>query len=170
MLNIKVHPASSAGAALQLHQQGESWYINEKLFDGDVVRLREDLYHIIWNHQSFNISIVKSDVRQKSFSFLINGVLYETHAQDEIDLLKEKLGFSSPIKSILNDVKAPMPGLIQSVHIQVGDEVKKGDILVVLVAMKMENAIKATGPGRVNAIHVEAGQSVEKNHVILEFI
>jgi biotin carboxyl carrier protein len=169
MLSIQVQPALE-GVALQLKQQGETWYINDQLFDGDVVKLREDAYHVIWNHQSFNISVLKSDPLQKSFSFLINGVLYETEAQDELDLLKEKLGFSKATTHTENHVKAPMPGLIQSVHIQVGDEVAQGDTLVVLVAMKMENAIKATGPGRVKEIHVSPGQSVEKNHVILEFI
>lgn len=169
MLSIKVHPGSE-GAALHLNQQGDSWYINEHLFDGDVVKLRADAYHVIWNHQSFNISILESDPNHKSFSFLINGVKYETHAQDEIDLLKEKLGLNNASSHTLNHLKAPMPGLIQSVNIRVGDEVQKGDTLVVLVAMKMENAIKATGAGTVKAIHVLPGQSVEKNQVILEFI
>ena len=59
-----------------------------------------------------------------------------------------------------NAVKAPLPGVITSIEVAVGDEVKAGDTLLVLEAMKMANNIEAEKDGKVAAILVKAGQSV----------
>jgi biotin carboxyl carrier protein len=67
-----------------------------------------------------------------------------------------------------NVVKAPMPGLVLRVQVKVGDAVKKGDALLVLEAMKMENVIKAEGEGIVKAIKVNEKQAVEKNTLLIE--
>lgn len=57
-------------------------------------------------------------------------------------------------------VKAPLPGVVISVNVKVGDTVKASDIVVVLEAMKMENAIHAGRDGKVAAINAAAGDSV----------
>ena len=59
-----------------------------------------------------------------------------------------------------NAVKAPLPGVITSIEVNVGDEVKSGDTLLVLEAMKMANNIEAEKDGKVAAILVKTGQSV----------
>jgi propionyl-CoA carboxylase alpha chain len=56
---------------------------------------------------------------------------------------------------------APMPGTVVRVAVQVGDEVKAGDALVVLEAMKMEHGIKAAADGTVASVSVEPGQQVD---------
>ena len=57
-------------------------------------------------------------------------------------------------------VKAPLPGVVLSIAVKVGDEVKAADTVVVLEAMKMENAIHAGRDGKVVAVNVNAGDSV----------
>ena len=64
-------------------------------------------------------------------------------------------------------VPAPMAGIVLSVHKNVGDAVKKGDVLVILEAMKMENEILAPADGVVKAIHVSSNESVESNQPLL---
>ena len=64
-------------------------------------------------------------------------------------------------------VNAPMPGTILSVNVQPGQAVKKGDILVMLEAMKMENEIMAPVDGTVGAVNVTKGQSVQSGDVLL---
>ena len=76
---------------------------------------------------------------------------------------------SSTASAKLNNLKAPMPGLIYEMKVKIGDEVKKGDVLLILVAMKMENAIKAAGDGIVKSIKTNTGDSVEKGQLIMEF-
>jgi acetyl/propionyl-CoA carboxylase alpha subunit len=66
-------------------------------------------------------------------------------------------------------LKAPMPGLIVKVEVEVGQHVKKGDGLVIVEAMKMENELKAHAPAIIKEIKVKPGNSVEKNQVLLVF-
>ncbi len=65
-------------------------------------------------------------------------------------------------------VKAPMPGRIIAIHASVGDAVKKGDGIVTLEAMKLENEIKCPTNGTLKALHVTVSDAVEKNALIAE--
>lgn len=62
-----------------------------------------------------------------------------------------------------------MPGLIWDIKVQVGDVVKAGDVVLVLVAMKMENALKSPGEGVVKSIKINKGDTVDKNQILIEF-
>lgn len=65
-------------------------------------------------------------------------------------------------------VKPPMPGRIVSVDVKVGDQVKRGQGLLVLEAMKMQNEITAPADGLVKAVNVKPGQTVDGNAVLVE--
>ena len=133
------------------------------------MQISANQFHVIWLNRSFSIEVIDSDIAGKTFQFLINGQLYSTSAKNEIDILLEGLGMNKSAANKINHVKAPMPGLIQSITVREGDEVNKGDSLLVLVAMKMENVIKASGSGIVKSLKIAPGQIVEKNQVLLEF-
>jgi biotin carboxyl carrier protein len=62
-----------------------------------------------------------------------------------------------------------MPGLILDIYVQEKQQVQKGDVLLILEAMKMENAIKSAADGVIKSIKVSKRQSVEKNQLLLEF-
>ena len=155
--------------SFEVESQAGQWLINGRSFDGDIAKLSESKYHVIWNHQSYLIEITDHNTSGKALSLTINGQNYSTVAKDRIDLLLEGMGLQAKVSSKINHLNAPMPGLIQSVAVKEGDKVVKGDILLVLVAMKMENVIKAAGDGTVKSMKIIAGQTVEKNQVMLEF-
>ncbi len=67
------------------------------------------------------------------------------------------------------EVHAPMPAMVVKLEVKVGDEVRAGQPLIVLEAMKMENEILASGAGRVKAIYAAAGKAVEKGELLLLF-
>ncbi|MNU01127.1 Glutaconyl-CoA decarboxylase subunit gamma [compost metagenome] len=69
----------------------------------------------------------------------------------------------------INDIKAPMPGLVLKVLVEDGSEVKKDDALVVLEAMKMENIIKSPSDGIVKSVKIKEKETVEKNQVMIAF-
>lgn len=171
MLKITVNNDSVPGGqhSYDVEQQGESWLVDNKLFDGDIERLSENHYHIIWKNKSYNVELLEANLAEKTFHILINGRQYTTVAKDQIDILLEGMGMHTKAAQKINHVKAPMPGLIQSISVAEGDLVSKGDTLLVLVAMKMENVIKASGDGIVKSLKVSAGETVEKNQVMLEF-
>ena len=62
-----------------------------------------------------------------------------------------------------------MPGLVLDILVKVGDEVKKGDPLMILEAMKMENILKSASDGVIKKINVEKKQAVEKGQVLINF-
>jgi biotin carboxyl carrier protein len=66
-----------------------------------------------------------------------------------------------------NAVKAPLPGVITEINVQVGDEVQAGDTVVVLEAMKMANALQAEKAGKVTAICVKVGESVMEDDALV---
>jgi len=66
-------------------------------------------------------------------------------------------------------LKSPMPGLILKVKVEVGQMITKGQPLVVIEAMKMENVIKARFDGQIAVINVQSGQIVEQGTILMEF-
>ena len=86
-----------------------------------------------------------------------------------MDELLEKLGMNKTSSSAIQDIKAPMPGLMIDIKVQEGHEVKIGDPLIILEAMKMENVIKSPREGTIKSIMVKKGQSVEKNQILIKF-
>ena len=67
-------------------------------------------------------------------------------------------------------VTAPMPGTILKVNVSVGDKVKKGQILLILEAMKMENEIVAAGDSTVATVNVSKGSSVNAGDVLVSLV
>jgi biotin carboxyl carrier protein len=65
-------------------------------------------------------------------------------------------------------IKAPMPGTVMSFKVTVGQSVQKGDVLLILEAMKMENEIVATQGGKVSALRVPVGASVNTNDPLVD--
>ncbi|MFD2519713.1 acetyl-CoA carboxylase biotin carboxyl carrier protein subunit [Emticicia soli] len=153
----------------EVSEQKEGILLNNQPFDWDLKKISDKDFHILKDNKSYNVEVVEANYAEKIFKLKIGDTIHTVNLKDRTDLLLEKMGMSSTKSAKLNDLKAPMPGLIYEMKVQVGDEVKKGDILLILVAMKMENAIKATGDGKVKSLKVKTGETVEKNHIIMEF-
>ena len=100
--------------------------------------------------------------------FRMNGTRYRVEVKNEQDILLERLGFRKAISAVSGEIKAPMPGKILELLVSLNDEIKPGDPVVILEAMKMENELKSPESGIVSKIHIHEGDSVEKNQPILE--
>jgi biotin carboxyl carrier protein len=135
----------------------------------DLVEFAPNCFHIIHNNKSYRAEIVKADPQTKTFIIKVNGSVQTVTIKDKFDLLLEKMGMSEAAASKINNVKAPMPGLIIDLKIKVGDTVNAGDPLLILEAMKMENVLKSPGAGTIKAIKVKKSDSVEKGQVLIEF-
>jgi biotin carboxyl carrier protein len=146
---------------------------NQILVDGqdaniDLVHIYKEKYHAIDHHESYNIDVLKVDYQNKIFEIKVNDTVYPVKIEDELDMLLERMGMSAADSNVMENVKAPMPGLVLKINVEIGQEVKKGDNLLVLEAMKMENIIKATGFGKIKHILVNEKQAVEKNQLLIE--
>jgi biotin carboxyl carrier protein len=135
----------------------------------DVQAINAHTFHILKDARSYTAEVLQADYEKKTFVIKINGYTYQIKAQDQLDLLLEKMGIANGGAAHVKEVKAPMPGLILDIKTGVGAEVKKGEVLLILEAMKMENAIKSPVDGIIKAIPVDRGNSVEKNQVLIQF-
>ncbi|AFK01711.1 biotin/lipoyl attachment domain-containing protein [Emticicia oligotrophica DSM 17448] len=153
----------------EISEDKEQILLNNQPFSWDFRDISDNHYHIIKDNQSYNAELVEANFAEKIFKIKINGTIHTVNLKNRTDLLLEKMGMSGTASAKINNLKAPMPGLIFDMKVKEGDEVKKGDVLLILVAMKMENAIKATGDGKVKNIKVNTGDSVEKGQLIMEF-
>ncbi len=156
-------------SALKVEKSGDNLMVNEELLDWNFTKIGDRFYHIIYQSQSFNLEVVSINSVEKTVKLKLNNKLAEVKLQDKFDLLLEKLGMNISSGSLITDIKAPMPGLIFDLKVKEGDEVKKGDPVLILEAMKMENIIKAPGDGTVKAVKIKKGDSVEKNQVLIQF-
>ncbi|MDG1252281.1 MAG: biotin/lipoyl-binding protein [Schleiferiaceae bacterium] len=117
-------------------------------------------------HRAF---LVSEDRTSKMTTWWIDGYTYEVHSQSPLEELLESMGMGAVAQSGADHLKAPMPGLVLSVHVKAGQAVTKGDTLIVLEAMKMENALKAPHDGVIDSVQATAGSAVEKGAVLLAF-
>ena len=135
----------------------------------DLVEFKENTFHVIKDNKGYNAMLVSYNAEEKSMVINVNGNDYEISIKDSNDLLLQQLGIATKSSSVVQFIKAPMPGLIINVSVSEGTEVKKGDTLLILEAMKMENVIKSPRDGKVKKVNVQLKQAVEKNQVMLEF-
>ncbi|MCX2738478.1 biotin/lipoyl-containing protein [Pontibacter anaerobius] len=165
MLQVK----TGNGKTWQVDIQKDTILLNNAPFDWDISPIGPNTFHIIKGTRSFTAEVVSADYQEKAFTFKINGATQTVSVKDRFDLLLDKLGMSNANAHKVNDVKAPMPGLILEVKVQPGQEVKKGDPIMILEAMKMENILKSPGDGVVKEVKVQVKQNVEKNQVLILF-
>ncbi len=142
--------------------------IDGKETEIDFVKLLDNKFHILQNHKSYNLEVIHADYNLKRFSIKVNNNIYDLNLQTELDALLEKMGMSATSDEKMDHVKAPMPGLVLDILVEVGQTINKGDNLLVLEAMKMENIIKASGTGIVKNIKVNKKDAVEKNQLLIE--
>jgi biotin carboxyl carrier protein len=143
--------------------------VDGKPINWDLIEIQDGYFHILLNRQSYRAEVVEMDAAAKRFTIKVNGKHCPVVLKDKFDLLLEKMGMNVNAGAKVNHVRAPMPGLIIELKVKDGEDVKAGDTLLILEAMKMENIIKAPGDARVKSVKVSMGEGVEKNQVLIEF-
>jgi biotin carboxyl carrier protein len=143
--------------------------INDEVVILDRQPLNGHSSHVLYQNKSYTIEVITLDPLEKKAMIKVNGVNYSIAITDHFDLLLKQLGMDNLTANKVLQVKAPMPGLVLSLLVTEGDEVKKGDNLLVLEAMKMENMIKSPTDGIIKNIAVKPGDKVEKNEVLINF-
>jgi biotin carboxyl carrier protein len=103
----------------------------------------------------------------RTFEVGVGGAPYIVRVDNAHSLLLRSLIRNLPAESGVCVIKAPMPGLIGRIEVEVGEEIPVGKGLLVLEAMKMENEIRSPKQGRVLRIHVDKGKAVEKGEPLI---
>jgi biotin carboxyl carrier protein len=155
--------------AHSVEKSEDSIQVNQKPITWDLKWIEERKIHLIRGKESIEAELLSMDRPTKTLQIRIGHKTATLQLQDRFDLLLKKMGMAINGNGSLKDIKAPMPGLILDLKVAPGAEVKKGDVVLILEAMKMENIIKSPGDGVVKEVKVSLRQSVEKNQVLIVF-
>ena len=134
----------------------------------DIVPDTEGGFHILHEGKSYHAELLDVNHPDRKFVIKVNGTRFTLNIADQYDRLVQQLGLQTGSSHKANILKAPMPGLVLNLLVIPGQMVSKGDPLLILEAMKMENVIKAAGDGQVKSIHVKQGDAVVKGQLLLE--
>ena len=135
MLKIKVN--NSVEHEVEFDTSSGKLNANGTTYDINLSETKKGSFHILKDNVSFNAEVIEADYATKSFSIKVNGNIYNLSVEDKFDSLLKALGMDIAGSAKVNELKAPMPGLVLDVCVNTGQEVKKGDPLIVLEAMKM---------------------------------
>lgn len=168
MYSVSVNNATIK-AEISINNNKVTASINEKEIDADVERINPYEFHLLINNKSYNVQVLKTDFAEKKIVLKINGSKYVVSVKDKYDELLHSLGLDNIVSKKISHIKAPMPGMVLSVLVHEGQEVKKGDSLIILEAMKMENILKSPTDGIIKKIVAVKGSAVEKNQMLVQF-
>lgn len=149
---------------IEINNDGEL-FVNGEKRDVDFISLGGTLYSIITQRKSLEALI--DNQNNNEHEVLIKGRLYNVNVLDERDILLGSRRGDNFSASGEISIKAPMPGLIVDVPVQEGDTVEKGQTLVILESMKMQNELKAPREGLIHRIGAKPGESVEQNKILI---
>jgi len=124
----------------------------------------QPVYSLIVDGKSHESYVQRED---ESWQVLLRGRLYPVTVEDEREKRLRVAAGGGVSESGEFHLKAPMPGLVVAVPVSEGQTVKKGEVLIILESMKMQNELKSPRDGIVNRIKVKAGESVEQKQPLL---
>ncbi len=137
--------------------------------DLSIEQIEENHWHLLYHNQSISLKLIAKNLEEKTAEWRINGKTVFAKYQSELDVLLQSMGLSNQSQRKIKDLKSPMPGLIKKIMVKEGEILSKGDSLLTLEAMKMENILKAPTDVKIAQIKVEEGSAVEKNQVLIVF-
>ncbi|WP_316790704.1 acetyl-CoA carboxylase biotin carboxyl carrier protein subunit [Pedobacter frigoris] len=143
--------------------------VDDQKLSIDSKKLADGHSHFIYNNKSYRIELVSENKEDKTAQVKVNGQLYQVSIEDQYDQLLKQLGLDNLQSNKVKEIKAPMPGLVLNVIVAEEQAVLKGDSLLVLEAMKMENVIKSPTDGVVKKVLIQKGDKVEKNEILIQF-
>ncbi|WP_425075152.1 acetyl-CoA carboxylase biotin carboxyl carrier protein subunit [Psychroserpens sp. S379A] len=135
----------------------------------DAIETNTNQFHVLQHNNSTKASVLSSDFNNKNYTIKVNNNTYSVDINDNLDQLIAELGFEIGSTKQVNDIKAPMPGLILEINVSEGQEVKEDDSLLILEAMKMENVLTSPREGTIKSVKVNQGETVDKNSLLIEF-
>lgn len=148
---------------------GETDMVNTTAISSSLTAHPDGGYLFEYKGRKVIADLVKLDREAKVVVLRIQGKKYTIQIKEPVDLLLERLGMKNVGVKKVNNLKAPMPGLISKLLVKEGDEIKQGEPLLVLEAMKMENVFKAVADVKIKAIKVSEKQAVEKGAELITF-
>lgn len=141
----------------------------EQLLPFDAILTGQNSYHVLKDNLPYRAEVTSKDFLKKTYTVSINNNSYEVHIADALGRLIKNMGFEAGVAKQVNEIKAPIPGLVLEIAVTEGQQVQENDTLLILEAMKMENTFHSPRAGIIKSIAVTKGQAVDKGQLLIEF-
>lgn len=139
--------------------------VDNRIYEIDVEMVERGVYSIIRDNRSYNVELIKGTQPRK---YTVN-TQYKTYDLEIVDAqtkYRENRNANDGIGGA-GSISSPMPGRVVKLLVKIGDQVKAGQAVVVVSAMKMESEYKSGIDGVVKKILVKEGQTIEGNEVLV---
>jgi biotin carboxyl carrier protein len=140
--------------------------INSKKTDIKIFESDDGFTYLVYKNKKYLVEITEKN--QNKYTVMINGVSYSFTVESPISYLRKKYLAKHQITNKIEQIIAPMPGKIIELLVEENAEIKEGEPIVILEAMKMQNEINSHVAGKVKKIHVKQFDSVAKDELIIE--
>lgn len=132
--------------------RGNEYEVEIKDFEDDIAKIEV-------NGTQYDVEIHQEQVKTTKTPTLV---------RSRVTVERKDSKIKKSVSSRAYSLKAPLPGSIFKIFMSVGDEVKKGDVVMIMEAMKMENNIQSEKDGKIVSIKVKEGDTVLQNDVLVE--
>lgn len=139
--------------------------LNGEIFDIDFIQIiGQPVYSLLMEGKSHEAFVQQEE---NVWEVMLKGNMYEVEVEDEREKRLRATSEGGVADRGEYHLKSPMPGLVVSINVEEGQEVEKGDVLLILESMKMQNELKSPRAGKVSRIRIKPGESVEQKQTML---
>jgi biotin carboxyl carrier protein len=124
----------------------------------------QPVYSLIVDGRSHESYVYQGD---ENWQVLLRGRLYPVTVEDERERRLRAAAGGGVAETGEFHLRAPMPGLVVAIPVAEGEEIKKGQVILILESMKMQNELKAPRDGTIGRIRVKPGETVEQKQTLL---
>lgn len=164
-----MYKASIKDQSFHIDLSNKTMILNGENYLLSLTPLDDGGYEAVLNGNKVVADIVRIDYELKQVVLRIQNKRYTVQIKEPVDILLESLGIQTKVSKKVNNLKAPMPGLVTKLLVKEGDHVNQGEPLLILEAMKMENVFKAATDVKIKSVKVSERQAVEKGEELIAF-
>lgn len=142
--------------------------VNDTTYEVDFDSISDQpVYSLLVDGQSYEAYVYPTE---ENWQILLHGRLFPATVEDEREKRLQAAGGSRVAERGEFHLRAPMPGLVISVPVKEGQAVQRGDVLLILESMKMQNELKTPRDGTISRVRVKSGDSVEQRQILLSVV
>lgn len=163
-LEINIDGNSSSVELLSKDGDKHQVSIDGKMYEVDLVMVENGVYSIIYKNKSYNVELTQG---REPKTYTIN-TLYNSYDIDIMDAEAKYLkGRKHDELDDASSISSPMPGKVVKILVKIGDEVKAGDTMIIISAMKMESEYKVKSDRVVKDILVKEGDTIDGHQPLI---
>lgn len=147
---------------------GEKLKVKGKKVDIQLENDKDGFTFLIYKNKKYQVEILEKS--QNKYTVMINGVWYNFSIETPISYKRRKTLTRNGSTSRTENITAPMPGKILDIMVEENADIKQGEPIVILEAMKMQNEIVSSVNGKIKKIHIKQNDSVMKDDVMIEIL